>query len=107
MSTGLLKPTADTQINNEDPNIVGADVTIVTSKGIGKTVGKTVIDLTARPVSLTADQRLAFAAADRPDVTYVGGTIVTTVLNFAGNTLTRTDGVTWSSDYAVGKRITI
>ena len=92
MSSGLLKPTADTQSVIEDPNIVGLNVTIIASKGVGNTTGKTTIDVaTVRATGLTIDQRVAFAGADRPDLTYVGGNIISGLFNFSHGTNTDTD----------------
>ena len=103
MSSGLLKPTADTQSVIEDPNIVGLNVTIIASKGVGNTTGKTTIDVaTVRATGLTIDQRVAFAGADRPDLTYVGGNIISGLFNFSHgtntDTITRLDGGNWVTD---------
>lgn len=104
VSSGLLKPTASTQVNIEDPNIIGHDVNIVASRGIGKTGGQVFIDLVNRPkpIQLTLDERVAFAAADRIDVSYLAGDAVTAFVTFTDNgaqdTITRVDGGNWIND---------
>ena len=121
MSAGLLKPTADTQLVIEAPNIIGSDVTVITSKGIGNTVGRTVIDIahvnsinpaTGKKYGLTTDERVAFAGADRPDMTYVGGNIISGQFNFnrgtSSDSITRLDGGDWASDgFVVGMSIQV
>ena len=113
MSAGLLKPTADTQSVIEDPNITGLNVTIITGQGIGNTTGKVSIDVaTVRTTGLTTDQRIAFAAADRPDLTYVGGNIIIGQFNFSHgastDTITRLDGGSWTTDgFTVGMSVQV
>ncbi|MHC4618339.1 MAG: hypothetical protein ACYTEQ_11370 [Planctomycetota bacterium] len=109
IGAGLLKPVSDTQVDIEDPNIVGLNVTLITFGGVGSAVGQKEIDVSSTPLSLTTDQRVALAAAERDDVVYLGPDISVTV-NFADNgandTITRIDGGSWlSDDFEVGMRI--
>ncbi|NEU80298.1 DUF4347 domain-containing protein [Nostoc sp. UIC 10630] len=102
LSAGLLKAVSDTQVSIEDPNIIGNNVTLITSGGVGKSDGQTVIDLTVQPVQLTSDDRIKLAAAERDDLVYLGGDPVTTTVNFTNNdsadTITRTDTGSWITD---------
>ncbi|WP_293776173.1 hypothetical protein [uncultured Oxalicibacterium sp.] len=111
MSAGLLKPVANTQINIEEANIIGHNVKIVTSHAVGANSGPITIDLVNRPqpLQLTEEEKLAFAMADRIDVTYLAGNPVSNVtVNFnADGTITRT-GTSWNStDLKVGMHIQI
>ena len=93
IGAGLLKAVSDTTTNVEDPNIVGASVTLVASGNVGSAAGQEDIDLTSDPFSLTDDQRVALAAAERDDVAYLGAPIAATVVfNASESTITRTDG---------------
>ncbi|MBD2449019.1 DUF4347 domain-containing protein [Nostoc sp. FACHB-152] len=102
LSAGLLKAVSDTQVSIEDPNIIGNNVTLITSGGVGKSDGQTVIDLSVQPVQLTSDDRIKLAAAERDDLVYLGGDPVTTTVNFTDNgsadTITRTDTGSWITD---------
>ncbi|MEK7247903.1 MAG: hypothetical protein AAB092_05470, partial [Chloroflexota bacterium] len=127
MSGGVLKATADTVSVLEDPNIDGTDVTIITNRGIGNTTGKVVIDIahvkainpgpgpgTGKPYGLSSDERIAFSAADRPDITYIVGNIVGSsaspvTFNFTqgtSDTITRLDGGSFITDgFSVGRKV--
>jgi len=102
LSAGLLKAVSDTQVSIEDPNIIGNNVTLITSGGVGKSDGQTVIDLSVQPVQLSTDDRVKLAAAERDDLVYLGGDPVTTTVNFTDNgsadTITRTDTGSWITD---------
>jgi len=104
ISAGLLKPSAGTQTQIEDPNIQGHDVTIIAAKTIGQNGGQITLDLVNRPkpLQLTTEERIAFAAADRIDVSYIAGAAVTAFVDFANSgdadTITRIDGGSWLSD---------
>ena len=98
VGAGLLKPVSDTTISVEDPNIIGTSVNLIThSGGVGNTDGYQDIVLSS-PLSLTEDQRTAFAAAERDDLAYMGPSVAVTV-NFTGgsNTITRSSG-SWVAD---------
>ena len=115
ISAGLLKAAANTQINVEAPNIVGHDVTITTSQGVGTNAGPLVIDLVNRPkpLVLTDAEKLAFAAADRIDVTYLAGNPVSNVtVNFvdggtANDSIVRTGSSWTAAGLKVGMHIQI
>ncbi len=112
VSAGLLKPTAGTQTTIEDPNVMGHDVVIVTSKSVGNTSGQVTIDLSNPPVQLTTDQRIAFAAADRVDVTYLAGDPVSVMASFhdngaAADTITRSTGSWVTEGFHSGMTITV
>ena len=110
ISAGLMKDVTSTVVNIENPNIVGANVTILTAGGVGMDGGTTLIDRTQPDVPLTLDQRIALAAAERLDVQFLGGTLLTTTVNFnaEARTITRTDGGNWfTSGFRVGMYVTI
>ena len=94
ISTGLLKDIADTSPTIEEPNITGANLVITASKGVGKAVGVTTIDVSGGVHNLTNDERVALAAAERVDVTYLGPAVTTTVDVTGPHTFHRTSG-TW------------
>ena len=81
------------------PNIEAPNIFLTTSGGIGAATGQTVIDITGGPASLSPDERVALAAAERTDVSYLGADKAATV-NFssAGQTITRTGGGSWIVD---------
>jgi len=96
VSAGLLKGVSDTTINIEDSNILASSITLNVGGGIGETEGYINIDLTSLS-SLTTDERVLLAAAERDDVIFVSGAPKTLVVDFAGSalsgtTITRTDG---------------
>ena len=101
-SAGLLATVTDTTTNIEDSNLIGEDITIAVSGGVGTTSGTTLIDLTDTPVTLTEDQRVLLAAAERIDVIYVSELPVDVTVNFFDNgsssdTLVRSSG-SWIND---------
>ena len=73
IGAGLLKSVSDTVTNIEAPNIVGRNVTLLASGGIGITQGQTTISLLNKPVQFTDEERVALSSAERVDVTYLGG----------------------------------
>ncbi|MCW2999090.1 MAG: type secretion target repeat protein, partial [Solirubrobacterales bacterium] len=112
MGVGLLKETTDTEVSIEHANILADDVTIISSgdavagKGtIGRTVGQTQIALDNH--TLDPDENVALGAAERTDVTYIGGTLMTATVtyNHAARTITRSSG-TWSG-FGVGDVIRV
>ncbi len=110
ISAGLMKDVTSTVVNIENPNIVGANITILTSDAVGMDGGTTLIDRTRPDVALTLEQRVALAAAERLDVQFLGGALVTTTVNFnaEARTVTRTDGGNWfTSGFRVGMYVTI
>jgi hypothetical protein len=46
ISAGLFKSVSDTQVNIEDPNIIGDNVTVTASGSVGQTQGQITIDVT-------------------------------------------------------------
>jgi len=111
MSSGMLKATADTQVNNEDPNIVGTNITIKTAQAIGNMANKIVVDVSTKPIHLTVDQQIAFAVAERADLTYVGGKILSDTFDFVHgdtDTIIRHDNGNWISDgFVVGMHVQV
>ncbi|GFS08016.1 hemolysin-type calcium-binding region, partial [Elysia marginata] len=103
-SAGLIEPITDTQTSVEQANISAAGaVTIVASGSVGSATGSQVIDLSGPTVSLTDDERVALAAAERTDVAYLAGDIASAKVNFLNNgnsadTIVRTDGGNWLTD---------
>ncbi len=97
IGSGLMKDVTSTEVNIEDPNIVGANVTIRTRDSIGANGGETVIDRTIPNVLFTEDQQIALAAAERLDVQFLGGAALLATVNFdaSSRTITRTDGGNW------------
>ncbi|WP_295882586.1 calcium-binding protein [uncultured Thiohalocapsa sp.] len=95
MGAGVLEPIADTTTEIEDPNATGADITLTADEHIGRTGNRIVIDLTA---SLSDEQRVALAAAEREDVTFLSDTPQSARVIIAGHDLIRIDGGTWDSD---------
>ena len=102
---GLLKNVTSTVVTTTDPNIVAANVTLLTGQAVGQVADVINIDLSHGPVTLTQDQRVALAAAERTDVQYLGAAPITAAVNFGVNTITRTDG-TWAG-LSVGELITV
>ena len=110
ISAGLMKDVTSTVVSIENPNIVGANVTILTKAGVGMSGGQTVIDRTQANVALTIDERVALAAAERLDVQFLGGAPITTRVNFnaEARTITRTDGGSWITNrFQSGMYVTI
>jgi hypothetical protein len=67
---GWLKPTSDTETRIEAPNIIGDNITITTSGGIGSDGGERTIDF-SNVTELSDDDRIALAAAERDDLTII------------------------------------
>ncbi|MCK9231001.1 MAG: hypothetical protein M0P18_10020, partial [Syntrophales bacterium] len=108
MSAGLLNPVSDTQVDIEDPNVVGRNVTLIAGGGVGTSAGRDIIDISSRPVTLTTDQRVALAAAERDDIVFLAGFPVTITVNFdETGTITRSGG-SWIDDgFAVGLHVQV
>ncbi|BCS96179.1 hypothetical protein DSLASN_18110 [Desulfoluna limicola] len=103
---GLLKSVTDTQVIIEDANIVAEDVTLLVDGQIGRTAEPTLIELDGH--TFTSDERVAMAAAERADVTYLSADAVEARVSFDGaaNTMTRTDGSPWSG-FSAGMAVTV
>ncbi|HUJ86770.1 MAG TPA: hypothetical protein VLX30_07975 [Burkholderiales bacterium] len=100
---GLLKNVTDTVPVVKDPDVTGADVTLITGQSVGQTGGSIVIDLSHE---FTTDERVALAAAERLDVQYLAAAPLDATVNFSGNTITRLSGDSFSS-LQVGMYITV
>ncbi len=114
IGAGLMKQVTDTQTTIELNNIIGRKVTITTADGgVGSFTDAISIDVTARPLQLTHDERVALAAAERTQVNFIAGAVVSGTMNFArdasgGDSITRTDGNSWIDDgYQVGLMLRI
>lgn len=72
---GLTKSVSDTEVVEEQPNVIGKNVTIETAKSVGNVQGETVIDLGdgSQQKPLTEEERVALAAAERQDVIFIKG----------------------------------
>ncbi|MCH2131347.1 MAG: hypothetical protein MK179_19560 [Pirellulaceae bacterium] len=111
-SAGLLAEVTDTQASIEDANIVGANITITASKGVGVTGGSSDINLSNKPVSLDTDQRVLLAAAERIDVIYLSAQPKTVGVNFfdkgsSGHTIVRSSGSWLTDGFAVGQFLSV
>ncbi|MGB8167439.1 MAG: hypothetical protein WCF18_08100, partial [Chthoniobacteraceae bacterium] len=100
--SGLLKAVTSTRADAEAPNIVANNVTIIDSTGnVGRSAGQLSIALGGGHV-LTDDEKVAIGAAERSDVTFVGGAAITTTVDFTASsgvtagTIRRTDGLAWT-----------
>lgn len=116
MSSGLLKPVADTQVNLEEANLAGHTVTVNATRGVGSNAASMTITVPDDgPLKLSKEQQLAFAAADRIDVTYLAGKPIAASVDFAdlgnggGDTITRDSASgSWTADGLVaGMRIQV
>ncbi|MCA9064888.1 MAG: calcium-binding protein, partial [Planctomycetaceae bacterium] len=118
IGAGLLKEVTDTQTTIEADNIYGRDVTLVVhgasgSGNIGSFAAPVTIDVRPRPLTLTTDERVLLAAAERADVVFIGGNKFTGAVTFTpnaatGDTLTREDASSWADDgFEVGEYIRI
>ncbi len=109
LSAGVLKSSANTQFTFEDPNVVGHNATITTGGGVGSLAGQVVIGLQNQPI-LSTVQKVALAAADRVDVSYLSGlsTSASALVNFQGNAITRIDGGSWlTAGFQAGMNIEV
>ncbi|MEQ9409446.1 MAG: calcium-binding protein, partial [Fuerstiella sp.] len=109
IGAGLMKEVTDTQATIEADNISGRNVSVqAASGGVGKYTDAITIDLTQS--SLTTDERVALAGAERADVVFIAGNKVTTSLNFTpdavnGDIIGRSSG-SWIDDgFKVGLHI--
>ncbi|MBC8508650.1 MAG: hypothetical protein H8D34_27645, partial [Chloroflexi bacterium] len=66
LTGGWLKTVSDTQTQQEDPNITGRSVTIITSAGVGQNNGVEVIDLTNLG-NISDAQKAKLASTERVD----------------------------------------
>ena len=111
-SSGLLTAVTDTTTNVEDANIIGADITIEVSIGVGTTSGTTLIDLSETPVTLSDDERILLASAERIDVIYVSDLPVDVTVDFFsnggdGDTIERSSGSWLSDGFAAGQYLAV
>ena len=106
VSVGLIFPVADTEVEIEDPNIVGQNITLIldedesssTGGGAGRTGGRVEIAIDpSTTISLTDDERVALAAAERNDVVYLSAAPAAITADISGSTITRTAGDSLSS----------
>ncbi|TFH17573.1 MAG: hypothetical protein E4H02_02555, partial [Lentisphaerales bacterium] len=90
IGAGLLKSVTDTVPVIEAANIVASDITVIVTNDVGQTTGQTTILVDGH--EFTDDERVAFAAAERSDVTYLAAAPVTATVNFdaASRTITGT-----------------
>lgn len=104
-SAGLLKPVTDTSTTIEDANIIAGAVIVTVRDNIGKTGGQVTINLQS---TLTDDERVMLAAAERKDVNVLTTERITATVNFSSsaNSLTRTSG-TWGSTFKAGDHIQV
>jgi len=86
--SGMLKKVTSTTVNIEDPCIIARNITIDSHVGVGVASGKLVIDASHGFGSMTTDQRVALAAAERVDVTFYNGTTVVEDASVAGTVIT-------------------
>ncbi|WP_183940553.1 beta strand repeat-containing protein, partial [Sphingorhabdus rigui] len=107
IGTGLLKPVTDTQTVIEDANVDTAGNIWLKASGAKGTIGSTardpmIISLTKDPVTnrvnFSPDERIALAAAERSDVSFLTSNLVEmqVEINRTTSSITRTDGGTWS-----------
>ncbi|MDD5049875.1 MAG: hypothetical protein PHH09_13195, partial [Methanoregulaceae archaeon] len=108
IGAGILMPITDTQASIEDPNILGDNVTLIASRGVGSATGRVTIDVSGSSLHLTDDERVALASAERDDVAY-WGTVSSATVDFknlgSADQIVRKDGV-WTG-FVAGDRIRI
>ena len=108
ISGGILKDVTSTLVNIEDANITAGKIVLVTSAGVGTSNGVYNIDVSGGAATLTDDQRVALAAAERSDVAFLGAPkVVTVAVSGPASTFTRTSGSWLTDGFAVNQRITV
>ncbi|MEZ0274283.1 MAG: beta strand repeat-containing protein, partial [Roseimicrobium sp.] len=81
VGAGLLKPVTSTRAEEEAPNIVGTDVTLdIVGGQAGNTTAPVTILLDGH--LFTAGEIVAMAAAERADVSFLGGAPINATVNF-------------------------
>ncbi len=110
---GLLKNVTDTVVTVGAPNIIAANTTILAGFAVGEQTGGTItINLQYppnAPTTLTPEQQVALAAAERVDVQYLAAPSVNAPSTSSPapiGTITRTDGGNWSG-LAVGEYLAV
>ena len=107
-----MKTIVDSTIDFEDPNIVGRNVTITTHQyasgtragDVGYAAGYVEINLAN---GMTPEQRMAFAAAEREDLAYMGAPVSAVASFSTSNTITRTTGSWLTDGFKAGMRIEV
>ncbi|MEJ8562141.1 hypothetical protein QTO30_13520 [Yoonia sp. GPGPB17] len=111
IGSGLLKPVTDTTVNIEDPNIIGARVAIDIEGKVGRTEGDVTI-LVSDGRTLTEEEQLIIAAAERSDLFFLVSEIDTVNVTFsqADNAMIRSSG-SWTDgtgpEFRVGQTVQI
>ncbi len=110
ISANLLKPVSSTMTDIEDPNIVARNVTLEVSGTIG-IFNKTPVIIPVNPDgtlgTLTDDQKVALAAAERSDVLFIGPNYSGDIF-FFGNALWASAGINWETlGFAEGMQLQI
>jgi len=105
---GLLQPVTDTQTANEDPNIIAGSLVLDVHGSIGFTEGQELIDLAK---TLTSEQRILLAAAERRDISFLTTDRLSVKVNFdqASNSLTKAvaGGTDWGDIFRAGDKLQI
>jgi len=107
---GLLKSVTDTQVTIENANIVANDLNLTVGGAIGDTSAPTQIVLDGH--YFTDDERVAMAAAERADVSYLSTDLVDATVTFTFDdvnsvwTLTRLDLSDWTG-FSAGMNIIV
>ncbi len=113
IGAGLLQPVTDTVTEIEADNIQAAgSITLMTHASVGSADGQYIIDVSASPLSLSDDDKVALASAERADVSYLTGDFVAATVNFIhsdseADRIVRTDGGDWSGAFAAGDFIRV
>jgi Ca2+-binding RTX toxin-like protein len=112
ISPSLFKKTT-TVLEDEEPNVKGVNIDLRASGGLGSYKASLAIDLSGGFSGLSAQEKVALAAAERDDVTYFGDDTAvmsgSPTLNFnsANRTITRNSG-SWVTDgFETGRKIWI
>jgi hypothetical protein len=107
ISPSLFKKTT-TVLEDEEPNVKGVNIDLQASGGLGSYKASLAIDLSGGFSGLSAQEKVALAAAERDDVTYFGDDTAvmsgSPTLNFnaLNRTITRTG---MGDDYRGGRKI--
>ncbi len=113
IGAGLMQEVTDTQSTIEDENITAeGNITIITQGSVGSADGQVIIDVSSKPLSLTDDEKVALASAERADVTYLTSDFIAATVNFihsdsTNDTIVRSDGGDFTTDFAAGDYIRI
>jgi hypothetical protein len=86
--SGIFKPVTDTETVIEANNVdTAGNLTIDANKNIGKVADALVITLGATPASLTEDERVAIASAERQDIVFAKKVEQGLAVSFGNNAL--------------------